>query len=83
MGLQEWRVPFIIGFLPVLMGASLGVFLAGMVVFLVPLRLAIASVVGAIAFTAFAGYTITNFLPILYPSCPYKTPLSQYVFSLY
>ncbi|KAK0476189.1 hypothetical protein IW261DRAFT_1643641 [Armillaria novae-zelandiae] len=83
MGLQEWRVPFIIGLLPVLMSVSLGVFLAGLVIFLVPLRLAIASVVGAITFTVFAGYIITNFLPILYPSCPYKTPLSQYVFSLY
>ncbi|KAK0457159.1 uncharacterized protein EV420DRAFT_1271889, partial [Desarmillaria tabescens] len=37
MGLQEWSVPFIIGFLPVLMSASLGIFLVGLVIFLVPL----------------------------------------------
>ncbi len=67
IGPQKWRVPFIIGFLLVLMSVSLGVFLAGLVVFLVPLRLAVASVVGDIAFAVFAGCTITNFLPILYP----------------
>ncbi|SJL11096.1 uncharacterized protein ARMOST_14499 [Armillaria ostoyae] len=61
--------------------SSLRVLLAGLVIFLVPLHLAIASVVGAITFSLFAVYTITNLLPILYLSCPYKTPLFQYVFS--
>ncbi|KAK0436714.1 hypothetical protein EV421DRAFT_1715726, partial [Armillaria borealis] len=37
MGLQQWRVGFIIGLLPVLMSASLCIFLVGLVVFLVPL----------------------------------------------
>ncbi|KAK0220542.1 hypothetical protein IW262DRAFT_1033733 [Armillaria fumosa] len=83
MGLQQWRVAFIIGLLPVLMSASLCVFLVGLVVFLVPLQVSIASVVGAITFISFAAYFVTNFLPIIYPSCPYKTPLSQYIFPLY
>ncbi|KAK0200808.1 hypothetical protein DFS33DRAFT_1386743 [Desarmillaria ectypa] len=34
MGLQEWHVPFIIGLLPVLMSTSLGIFLAGLIIFL-------------------------------------------------
>ncbi|KAK0447865.1 uncharacterized protein EV420DRAFT_1647606 [Desarmillaria tabescens] len=83
MGLQQWRVAFIIGLLPVLMSASLCVFLVGLVVFLVPLQVPIASVVGAVTFISFAAYFVTNFLPIIYPSCPYKTPLSQYIFPLY
>ncbi|SJL11097.1 uncharacterized protein ARMOST_14500 [Armillaria ostoyae] len=83
MGLQQWRVGFIIGLLPVLMSASLCIFLVGLVVFLVPLQVSIASVVGSITFISFAAYFITNFLPIIYPSCPYKTPLSQYIFPLY
>ncbi|PBK65626.1 hypothetical protein ARMSODRAFT_917406 [Armillaria solidipes] len=83
MGLEKWRVGFIIGLLPVLMSASLAVFLVGLVVFIIPLRVSIASVVGAITFISFSAYIVTNFLPILYPSCPYKTPLSQYVFPLY
>ncbi len=83
MGLQQWRVGFIIGLLPVLMSASLCIFLVGLVVFLVPLQVSIASVVGSITSISFAAYFITNLLPIIYPSCPYKTPLSQYIFLLY
>ncbi|KAK0501627.1 hypothetical protein EDD18DRAFT_742987 [Armillaria luteobubalina] len=83
MGLQQWGVDLIVGLLPVLMSASLAVFLLGLVLFIVPLRVSIAFVVGAIAFISFAAYWITNFLPILYPSCPYKTPLSGYIFSLH
>ncbi len=83
MGLQQWRVGFILGLLPVLMSASLCLFLAGLVVFLVPLQVSIASVVGCITFISFAAYLITNFLPIIYPSCPYKTPLAVHLPSLY
>ncbi|KAK0447833.1 uncharacterized protein EV420DRAFT_1567834, partial [Desarmillaria tabescens] len=32
---------------------------------------------------SFAAYFVTNLLPIWYPSCSYKTPLSQYAFLLY
>ncbi|KAK0447832.1 uncharacterized protein EV420DRAFT_1313327, partial [Desarmillaria tabescens] len=46
MGLQKWGVGFIIGLLSVLLSVSLGVFLVGLVIFLVPLQLSIASVVG-------------------------------------
>ncbi len=83
MGLQQWRVAFIIGLLPVLMSVSLAVFLVGLILFIVPLCASIAGVVGAITFISFSAYIVTNFLPILYPSCPYKTPLSQYIFPLY
>ncbi|KAK0488931.1 hypothetical protein IW261DRAFT_1442332, partial [Armillaria novae-zelandiae] len=65
------------------MSASLAVFLVGLILFIIPLRVSIASVVGSVTFIAFAAYFITNFLPILYPSCPYKTPLSQYILPLY
>ncbi|KAK0195068.1 hypothetical protein F5146DRAFT_974462, partial [Armillaria mellea] len=82
-GTPRDRCPFIIGLLPVLMSVSLAVFLVGLVLFIVPLRVAIAGIVGAITFISFSTYIVTNFLPILYPSCPYKTPLSQYIFPLY
>ncbi|KAK0505125.1 hypothetical protein EDD18DRAFT_1274679, partial [Armillaria luteobubalina] len=83
MGLKQWRVAFIIGLLPVVMSASLALFLVGLVLFIVPLRVPIAGIVGAITFISFSAYIVTNFLPILYPSCPYKTPLSQYKFPIY
>ncbi|KAK0467298.1 uncharacterized protein EV420DRAFT_676478 [Desarmillaria tabescens] len=83
MGLQQWGVDFVIGLLPVLMSVSLAVFLVGLVLFIISLRVSIVSVVGAIASVSFAAYLATNFFPILYPSCPYKTPLSRYIFPLY
>ncbi|KAK0215557.1 hypothetical protein IW262DRAFT_1400904 [Armillaria fumosa] len=83
MGLERWSVDLIIGMLPVLMSLSLGIFLGGLVLFLIPLRVPIASAVGSIAFTSFAAYCITNFLPIMYLSCPYRTPLVQYMFPIY
>ncbi|PBK69155.1 hypothetical protein ARMSODRAFT_1019145 [Armillaria solidipes] len=81
--MSQWGVDLIVGLLPILMSISLAVFLLGLVLFIIPLWVSIASVVGAIAFISFAAYLITNLLPILYPSCPYKTPLSQYIFPLY
>ncbi|SJL16726.1 uncharacterized protein ARMOST_20255 [Armillaria ostoyae] len=83
MGLEQWGVGFIIGLLPLLLSVSLGIFLVGLVLFLVPLQAAIASIVGTITFVTFAIYFITNFLPVWFPSCPYKTPLSQYMFLSY
>ncbi|KAK0213178.1 hypothetical protein DFS33DRAFT_1248862 [Desarmillaria ectypa] len=83
IGLQQWHVAFIIGLLPVLMSISLTVFLVGLVVFIVPLHVPIASVVGAITFISFSAYIVTNFLPIFYPSCPYETPLSQILLLCY
>ncbi|KAK0457146.1 uncharacterized protein EV420DRAFT_542608 [Desarmillaria tabescens] len=83
MGLQQWGVGLVIGLLPVLLSVSLGVFLVGLVIFLIPLQVSIASIVGVISFMSFAAYFVTNLLPIWYPSCSYKTPLSQYAFLLY
>ncbi|PBK86337.1 hypothetical protein ARMGADRAFT_972883 [Armillaria gallica] len=83
MGLEQWGVGFIIGLLPLLLSMSLGIFLVGLVLFLVPLQAVIASIVGTITFVTFAIYLITNLLPVWYPSCPYKTPLSQYIFLPY
>ncbi len=83
MGLEKWGVGFIIGLLPLLLSMSLGIFLVGLVLFLVPLQAVIASIVGTITFVTFAVYLITNLLPVWFPSCPYKTPLSQYTFLFY
>ncbi|SJL16716.1 uncharacterized protein ARMOST_20245 [Armillaria ostoyae] len=83
MGLEQWGVGFIIGLLPLLLSMSLGIFLVGLVLFLVPLQAAIASIVGTITFVTFAIYFISNLLPVWFPSCPYKTALSQYIFLSY
>ncbi len=83
MGLEQWGVGFIIGLLPLLLSMSLGIFFVGLVLFLVPLQAVIASIVGTITLISFAAYIVSNFLPIMYPSCPYKTPLLHYIFLSY
>ncbi len=80
MSLEKWCVPQIIGLLPVLMHLTLGLFFAGLVVFLwgfsVPLGIALACVTGIV----FVAYVISVLLPVVYPECPYKTTLSLYSF---
>ncbi|KAF8887417.1 hypothetical protein CPB85DRAFT_292067 [Mucidula mucida] len=80
--LKEWHVPLIIGILPVLMHVALGLFFGGLVVYVRALSTPIAIVVGAIAFFAFVSYFGTNLLPLFKPTCPYKTYLTRYSYSL-
>ncbi|KAK0439218.1 hypothetical protein EV421DRAFT_876136 [Armillaria borealis] len=77
MGLEAWHVPIIIGLLPVLMYIALAFFFLGLVVFLVPLNIAIALVVAVIGVVSYTAYVASNILPLCYSQCPYKTPLSN------
>ncbi|SJK98272.1 uncharacterized protein ARMOST_01535 [Armillaria ostoyae] len=82
-GFQKWHVLVIVGLLPVLMHLALGIFFVGLTVFLVPLRPGLSWVIGAGTVAAYTTYLITIFLPILYPQCPYRTPLSDLVYFPY
>ncbi|KAL0959271.1 hypothetical protein HGRIS_014542 [Hohenbuehelia grisea] len=76
-GLMKWHVPVIISLLPVLLHAALGLFLAGLVIFLIPLNLTLAWTVASITCLVYAIYTISNLLPLVDPQCPYRTPFSD------
>ncbi|KAK0226637.1 hypothetical protein IW262DRAFT_1457876 [Armillaria fumosa] len=82
-GFQKWHVLVIVGLLPVLMHLALGIFFVGLTVFLVPLRPSLSWIIGIGTVAAYATYLITIFLPILYPQCPYRTPLSDLVYFPY
>ncbi|KAK0226645.1 hypothetical protein IW262DRAFT_1543037 [Armillaria fumosa] len=82
-GFQKWHVFVIVGLLPVLMHLALGIFFVGLTVFLVPLRPSLSWVIGVGTVAAYATYLITIFLPILYPQCPYRTPLSDLAYFPY
>lgn len=56
---------------------------SGLVVFLVPLQASITSVVRSGTSISFAEDLVTDYLPIIYLSCPYKISLSLYIFPLY
>ncbi|TFK95111.1 hypothetical protein BDV98DRAFT_91713 [Pterulicium gracile] len=76
-GLEKWHVPALFGFLPVLLHISLFLFLAGLVSFLSALNITMAVITALLAGSAFLAYVTANSLPVFYPECPYKTPLSS------
>ncbi|KAK0215299.1 hypothetical protein EDD85DRAFT_798700 [Armillaria nabsnona] len=82
-GFQKWHVLIIIGLLPVLMHLALGIFFVGLTVFLVPRQPGFSWVIGVGTVAAYTMYLITIFLPILYPQCPYHTPLSDLIYFPY
>ncbi|KAF9025272.1 hypothetical protein BDZ89DRAFT_1183564 [Hymenopellis radicata] len=78
MGLERWRVRVIIGMLPLIMHISLALFLAGFTLFFIPLRTSIAYAIGTITVVLCVLYLASNALPIMFPNCPYQTPLTDF-----
>ncbi|KAJ7592117.1 hypothetical protein C8J56DRAFT_1131606 [Mycena floridula] len=82
LGLSKWKVPVIIGLLPLLLHIALLLFFAGLVVFLGPMNQPLAIMVACIAGFSFIVYSVANILPLLFIDCPYKNPLSDYIYFL-
>lgn len=83
VGLEKWGVRLIISLLPTILHVSLFLFMSGLVVFLLPLNNALACIIAVIAGFLCATYVITNFLPVIFHQCPYRTPLSEILNTLY
>ncbi len=81
-GLLDWRVSTLIGILPLMLHLSLFLFFIGLVLSLLRLQPQIALVIGIISMSTFIVYVVTNILPIIFPECPYKTPLSSVVYAI-
>ncbi|SJL04739.1 uncharacterized protein ARMOST_08109 [Armillaria ostoyae] len=79
-GFQKWHVQVIIGLLPVLMHLALAIFLSGLVIFLHPLRAALSWIICAGTAVVYAAYVLAAILPIIFPQCPYRTPLCDLVY---
>jgi hypothetical protein len=81
--LQRWGVPAIIGTLPILLHIALLMFFIGLVLFLLPIDQTIGYAVSAVALLFYAAYLIAAILPIPFPACPYKTPMSTGISIIY
>ncbi len=79
-GFERWHVQVIIGLLPVLMHLALAIFLSGLVIFLHPLREALSWIICAGTAVVYAAYVLAIILPIIFPQCPYRTPLCDLVY---
>ncbi|KAK0442834.1 hypothetical protein EV421DRAFT_2081960 [Armillaria borealis] len=79
-GFQKWHVQVIIGLLPVLMHLALAIFLSGLVIFLQPLRAALSWIICGGTAAVYAAYLLAAILPIIFPQCPYRTPLCDLLY---
>ncbi|KAK0442824.1 hypothetical protein EV421DRAFT_2056364 [Armillaria borealis] len=79
-GFEKWHVQVVIGLLPVLMHLALAIFLTGLVIFLQPLRAALSWIICAGTVLVYTAYVVATILPILFPQCPYRTPLCDLVY---
>ncbi|KAJ7466641.1 hypothetical protein B0H11DRAFT_2197557 [Mycena galericulata] len=81
-GLKHFRMHTIVDAIPFLLHASLLLFFAGLVAFLLPVN-PVMMYLMSIAFGAFIMlYTILTVLPVVRLDCPYRTPLSAPLWSL-
>lgn len=79
-GLEKYRVPVVIDFLPVALHISMALFLAGLTLFLSSLNLGITIFVGVLSGLAYAAYFASIFFPLFDPQCPYQSPISTYLY---
>ncbi len=62
------------------MHLALAIFLFGLVIFLHPLHAALSWFICAGAVLVYTAYVVATILPILFPQCPYRTPLCDLVY---
>ncbi|CAE6493445.1 unnamed protein product [Rhizoctonia solani] len=75
--LKSWRTEDIVVSLPVLMHIALGLFLLGLILFLLDLNRVVFMPVAIVVGITFPVYLATTLLPLFVAFCPYNTPLSS------
>ncbi|CAE6460047.1 unnamed protein product [Rhizoctonia solani] len=81
--LDRWMLPAVISILPMLMHASLLIFLVGLIIWLWMLDLIIALAFTIMFVAIILYYFGTTGLAIMYPNCPYQTPVATYLRPLF
>ncbi|KAG8709760.1 hypothetical protein FRC09_000485 [Ceratobasidium sp. 395] len=75
--LEEWRMPQVIMFLPIVLHLALLLFAIGLTIYLWRIHLGAAVPVLVVTFAATAVYVVSTVLPLVHKNCPYGTPLAQ------
>ncbi|KAG8830237.1 hypothetical protein FRC17_005155 [Serendipita sp. 399] len=81
-GGQDWRIDTIIGALPVALHLSVLLFFVGLIVWMWDVHHSVFAVVFVCGAVAALFYVLTTILVIFYPSCPYRTPLAGWIYTL-
>ncbi|KAJ7853462.1 hypothetical protein B0H13DRAFT_2580495, partial [Mycena leptocephala] len=75
-GLKRFKMHSVVEIIPLLLHASLLLFFAGLVAFLIPVHIAAMAIPAILLVLLTAVYSLLTILPSIYPDCPYRTPLS-------
>ncbi|KAJ7138900.1 hypothetical protein C8R46DRAFT_1013896, partial [Mycena filopes] len=75
-GLKRFHMHTVVDVIPLLLHTSLIFFFAGLVAFLWPINITIAILAAALLATVLSVYSFLTVLPLWWPDCPYRTPLS-------
>ncbi|KAF7341292.1 hypothetical protein MVEN_01865300 [Mycena venus] len=75
-GLKRFNMHTVVEIIPLLLHASLFLFLSGLVAFLIPISRIMTIIAGLILLTVVVTYSVLTLLPLQYFDCPYRTPLS-------
>ncbi|KAJ7644704.1 hypothetical protein FB45DRAFT_298924, partial [Roridomyces roridus] len=76
-GLKEFSMHKVVDVIPLLLHASLFLFFAGLVAFLIPINIPMAAVAACMLACITVVYSTLTILPLHYLDCPYRTPLSE------
>ncbi|KAI5829731.1 hypothetical protein K523DRAFT_416504 [Schizophyllum commune Tattone D] len=82
MGLDHWHVGPIVLILPTLLHASMLVFSVGLTLNLRRFDVPMANLAIALTGTFYALYFMSICLPVFFPQCPYRSPLSEWAYRL-
>ncbi|KAH7876101.1 uncharacterized protein C8R40DRAFT_1145916, partial [Lentinula edodes] len=74
-GLVKWKVPEIVGILPLILHTSLALFLIGLSLYISELHSSLSWIVVTVTSLAFAFYLGSLLMPQVWLECPYRIPL--------
>jgi hypothetical protein len=77
--LETWRLQAILALLPTLLQLSVILFLSGLLIFLLNLDRKVAHVMEVLLIITFSLVATVTFLPVILPSCPFRSPLSEII----
>ncbi|KAJ6600401.1 hypothetical protein DFH09DRAFT_1355691 [Mycena vulgaris] len=75
-GLKRFNMHTVVEIIPLLLHASLLLFFAGLVAFLIPVNLTLTVIAAVLLVLVTAVYSVLTLLPLRYTDSPYRTPLS-------
>ncbi|KAJ7486896.1 hypothetical protein FB451DRAFT_952077, partial [Mycena latifolia] len=81
-GIRRFGMHTVVDLIPMLLHASLTLFLAGLIAFLFPINYILTGLMSWILVLFVALYTTMTILPIISLNCPYHAPFSSLAWSI-